>query len=144
MALRAWRPALVTSVQGPVGRIATVVFVLIVIATFVSQRGSLVANLASVGPAAGVLNVAAMLGGVPLARAFRLERRDAVAIASECGLQNAGLAILVATSVLAAPGLAVPSVVYAPLMNVGAFALIAIARRWLAGEGVRSAGLQRA
>lgn len=144
MALRAWRPALVTRVQGHVGRVATALFVLIVVATFVSQRGPLVANLASVGPAAGVLNVAMMLGGVLLAHAFRLERRDAVAIASECGLQNAGLGIFVATSVLAAPALAVPSVVYALLMNAGAFALIAIARRWLAGEGVRSASLQRA
>lgn len=144
MGLRAWRPTLADRVQGGVGRVATALFVLIVIATFVSQRGPLLDNLATVGPAAGTLNVAVMLGGVALAWLFRLERRDAVAIASECGLQNAGLGIFVATSVLAAPALAVPSVVYALLMNVGAGVLIVVARRWLAVSRTAPARLQSA
>jgi hypothetical protein len=37
----------------------------------------------------------------------------------------------VATTVFHAPVLAVPSVVYALLMNVGAFGLIAVGRRWV-------------
>ena len=131
MLLRAWRPALVDRLQAALGRVATTLFVLIVIATFVNQREALLANLSSVGPAAASLNVAVMLAGVALGFAFRLDRRDAIAIASECGLQNAALGIFVATSVLGAASLAVPSVVYALLMNVGAFGLIFVARRWV-------------
>jgi len=131
MLLRAWRPALVDRLQAALGRVATTLFVLIVIATFVNQREALLANLSSVGPAAASLNVAVMLAGVALGFAFRLDRRDAMAIASECGLQNAALGIFVATSVLGAASLAVPSVVYALLMNVGAFGLIFVARRWV-------------
>lgn len=131
MLLRAWRPALVDRLQAALGRVATTLFVLIVIATFVNQREALLANLSSVGPAAASLNVAVMLAGVALGFAFRLDRRDAIAIASECGLQNAALGIFVATSVLGAAALAVPSVVYALLMNVGAFSLIFVARRWV-------------
>jgi BASS family bile acid:Na+ symporter len=131
MLLRAWRPALVDRLQVALGRVATTLFVLIVVATFVSQREALLANLSSVGPAAASLNVAIMLTGVALGFAFRLDRRDAIAIASECGLQNAALGIFVATSVLGAAALAVPSVVYALLMNVGAFGLIFVARRWV-------------
>jgi BASS family bile acid:Na+ symporter len=131
MLLRAWRPALVDRLQAALGRVATTLFVLIVVATFVSQREALLANLSSVGPAAASLNVAIMLTGVALGFAFRLDRRDAIAIASECGLQNAALGIFVATSVLGAATLAVPSVVYALLMNVGAFGLIFVARRWV-------------
>ena len=131
MLLRAWRPALVNRLQAALGRVATTLFVLIVIATFVNQREALLANLSSVGPAAASLNVAVMLAGVALGFAFRLDRRDAIAIASECGLQNAALGIFVATSVLGAASLAVPSVVYALLMNVGAFGLIFVARRWV-------------
>jgi len=131
MLLRAWRPALVDRLQAVLGRVATTLFVLIVIATFVNQREALLANLSSVGPAAASLNVAVMLAGVALGFAFRLDRRDAIAIASECGLQNAALGIFVATSVLGAASLAVPSVVYALLMNVGAFGLIFVARRWV-------------
>ena len=137
MLLRAWRPALVDRWQALLGRVATALFVLIVIATFVSQREALVANLSSVGPAAASLNVAVMLAGIALGFAFRLDRRDAIAIASECGLQNAALGIFVATSILGAASLAVPSVVYALLMNVGAFGLIYGARRWIAAEAVR-------
>jgi BASS family bile acid:Na+ symporter len=130
MLLRAWRPGLVERLQTLLGRLATTLFVLIVIATFVSQRDALVANFSSVGPAAASLNAAVMLAGVALGFAFRLDRGDAIAIAAECGLQNAALGIFIATSVLGAPSLAVPSVVYALLMNVGAFGLIFIARRW--------------
>jgi BASS family bile acid:Na+ symporter len=137
MLLRAWRPGLVARSHAALGRIATTLFVLIVIATFVSQREALLANLSSVGPAAASLNVAVMLTGVALGFAFRLDRRDAIAIASECGLQNAALGIFVATALLGAAPLAVPSVVYALLMNVGAVVLIWAARRWVAGATAR-------
>jgi bile acid:Na+ symporter, BASS family len=137
MLLRAWRPAVMDRLQGTLGRIATTLFVLIVIATFVNQRDAIVANLWSVGPAAASLNVVVMAAGIVLGFLFRLDRRDAIAIASECGLQNAALGIFVATSVLGAASLAVPSVVYALLMNVGAVGLIYVARRWLATDARR-------
>lgn len=132
MLLRAWLPAFADRIQGVLGKVATALFVLIVIATFVSQREALIANFATVGPAAASLNVAVMAAGIALGIAFRLNRPDSIAIASECGLQNAALGIFVATTLLAAPQLAVPSVVYALIMNLGAFALIAWARRWRA------------
>ncbi len=58
-----------------------------------------------------------------------LARSDAVAIATECGLQNAALGIYVAVELLRAPALAVPSVVYALLMNAGALVFVALMRR---------------
>lgn len=130
MLLRALRARLADRLQGALGRIATTLFVLIVIATFASQRETLLANLATVGPAAASLNLGVMLGGWALAFAFGLGRRDAIAITSECCLHNAALGIFIATTVLATPALAVPSVVYALIMNVGAFGLIVVARRW--------------
>ncbi len=135
MLLRGWRPITADRLQRVLGRVATTLFVLIVIATFVSQRQALLANLGSVGPAAASLNLVVMLAGVALALVFRLDRRDGIAIASECGLQNAALGIFIATTVLAAPALAVPSVVYALLMNVGALALVVLARRFVRPVG---------
>ena len=130
MLLRAWRPALIARLERPLGRTATLLFVAIVIATFVGQRESLVANLPTVGPAAATLNVFMMAAGIALGRVFAVGRRDALAIAADCGLHNAALGIFVATAVFHAPVLAVPSVVYALVMNVGAFGLIAFGRRW--------------
>lgn len=129
MLLRAWRAGLADRLQAPTGRIATTLFVLIVVATFINQREPLMANLSVVGPAAASLNVVVMLAGFALGRLFLLERPDRIAIAAECGLQNAALGIFIATAVLGAPALAVPSVVYALLMNVGALGLIVVARR---------------
>jgi len=128
MLLRAWQPRLADRLQAWLGRIATTLFVLIVIATFVSQREALFNHLPTVGPAAASLNLLVMLVGAGLALALRLDRRDGIAIAAECGLQNAALGIFIATAVLGAAPLAVPSVVYALLMNVGALGLILVAR----------------
>jgi BASS family bile acid:Na+ symporter len=130
MLLRARRAHLADRLQRPLGRTATALFVLIVVATFVGQREAIVTHLPTVGPAAATLNLLVMAAGIGLAFLFRLDRRDAIAIASECGLQNAALGIYVATAVLGAAALAVPSVVYALLMNVGAFGLIWFGRRW--------------
>jgi BASS family bile acid:Na+ symporter len=132
MLLRAWQPGWVARIERPLGKVATALFVAIVVATFVGQRGPLFANLPTVGPAAATLNVLMMAAGIALGRAFRVSRRDAIAIASDCGLHNAALGIFVALNVFQTPALAVPSVVYALLMNVGAFGLIAFGRRWVA------------
>jgi BASS family bile acid:Na+ symporter len=139
MALRAFRPGLADRLQGGVSRVATALFVLIVVAFFVKERSTIVANLATVGPAAASLVVVVMTAGIGLALAFRLGRRDGIAIASECGLQNAALGIFIATVVLATPALAVPSVVYALLMNVGALAFVFVARRWVGPAAVAPA-----
>ncbi|HWJ06591.1 MAG TPA: bile acid:sodium symporter family protein [Steroidobacteraceae bacterium] len=134
VALRSWQPALIARIERPLGKVATALFVAIVVATFVAQREPLLANMSTVGPAAAILNVTMMAAGVALGRAFGVNRRDGIAIAADCGLHNAALGIFVATTVFQAPALAVPSVVYALLMNVGAFALIAFGRRYTALE----------
>jgi BASS family bile acid:Na+ symporter len=129
MSLKAWRPALALRMERPTGRIATALFILIVLATFVSQRQVLIDNLASVGPAAMLLNLLVLGAGFGLARVGRLVRRDQIAIATECGLQNAGLGIFIASSVMQSPAMTVPSVVYALLMNFSAIAFVFLMRR---------------
>jgi 1,4-dihydroxy-2-naphthoate octaprenyltransferase len=57
-------------------------------------------------------------------RVLGLASSSRVALAMECGIQNSALGITLAVSVLAAPQLAVPSVIYALLMNVTAFSVI--------------------
>lgn len=128
MALKAWRPALVQRLERPAGRLATALFVLIVLATFFSQRQILIDNLASIGPAAMLLNLLVIAAGFAMARAGGLQRRDQIAIATECGLQNAGLGIFIAAGVMQSPAMTVPSVVYALLMNAGAIGFVFLMR----------------
>lgn len=138
MVLRARRPAFTQGIERLAGRIATGLFVLIVLATFFSQRQLLIDNLGSLGPAAMLLNLLVIGAGFALARGLGLGMRERVAVATECGLQNAGLGIFIASAVMHSPAMTVPSVVYALLMNLGAIGFVFLMR---GRPGSRGAGL---
>ncbi|MDP1733343.1 MAG: bile acid:sodium symporter family protein [Sulfuritalea sp.] len=128
MLLRHLRPAFTTRIEPVAGRIATLLFVAIVVATFVSQRQVLFDHLAGTGPAALTLCALTMAIGFGLGALVRIERRGCIAIAVETGVQNAALAIFLALSVLKMPAMAVPGVIYALLMNVCAIIFIGLMR----------------
>jgi len=123
------RPAFTARSVKTTERIATALLLLIVLATFASQRQVLADNFASVGPAALGLNLSVMLTGFALAALAGLAWRDRIAIVVECGLHNAAVGIFISATVLQAPAMTVPSVVYALLMNVTALAVIFLMRR---------------
>ena len=132
MALRHKAPGLTARAEPMIGRVATLFFAAIVVATFVSHQHTILANLLSIGPATMALNFAVMGAAYGLVMLAGASGRDAVAVAMECGLQNAGLAIFVAIVLLGQPELAVAAVVYALTMNFGALGLVFIARWQLA------------
>ena len=132
MALRHKAPGLTARGEPMIGRVATLFFAAIVVATFVSHQHTILANLLSIGPATMALNFAVMGAAYGLVMLAGASGRDAVAVAMECGLQNAGLAIFVAIVLLGQPELAVAAVVYALTMNFGALGLVFIARRRVA------------
>lgn len=104
---------------------ATGVFASIVLYTFVDQWPAMRDHFASVGVACLMLNLATMATGGLLAVAARLPVAGRIALAMECGMQNSALGITLAISLMALPELAIPSVIYALLMNITAFAFIA-------------------
>ncbi len=128
MGLRHFYPRRAAAWERAISRIAGGLFLLIVFGTFFAHRQTISENLLSVGQLTLLLNLLTMGVGYGLIRLVRGDRRSAIAVAMECGLQNAGLGIYVALGVLALPALAVPSVVYALVMNVGALALVALMR----------------
>ena len=132
MALRHKASGFTARSEPLIGRLATLFFAAIVVATFVSHQHTILANLLSIGPATMVLNFAVLGTAYGLVMLAGAGRRDAVAVAMECGLQNAGLAIFVAIVLLGQPELAVAAVVYALTMNFGALGLVFIARRRVA------------
>lgn len=109
-----------------IGAGATVVFALIVLATFVTQWPSITLHFAAVGGAILLLNALTMTTGAAIGALGRLPTDGRIALAVECGIQNSALGITVAVSILAEPALAVPSVIYAFLMNITALTLILV------------------
>lgn len=128
MSLRAWKPSGVTRVIPTASRIATGLFVLIVLSTFWDQRQVLLTHLPSIGPATLLLNGAILLGAWLWSSQLGLLARDRIAVVTECGLQNSALGIYVCVQLLHAPAMSVPSVVYALLMNGGALVFVFLMR----------------
>jgi BASS family bile acid:Na+ symporter len=110
-------------------QLATGLFILIVVATFIGQREAFATHFTEAGPAAMALCVLTMLAGHGLGRLARIDRAGRIAITVESGLQNAGLAIFLALSVLQQPTLAIAGVIYALLMNVCAIVFVGIMRQ---------------
>lgn len=107
-----------------VHRTATAIFILIVAFTFINQWPTITHHLPALGPACLALNLVTMLTGAGLGASAGLSSGERVALAMECGIQNSALGITLALSLLAMPALAVPSVIYAVLMNVTAISVI--------------------
>lgn len=129
MALRAWQPKRIHTIEPLAGRVATALFVVIILGTFWEQRQVLSDHLVSVGPASALLNLLVLTSAWFVSRQFGLMPRDRIAVVTECGLQNSALGIYVCVQVLQIPAMSVPSVVYALLMNGGALAFVLFVRR---------------
>lgn len=129
MAVRALRPALVQRGLGAARRLATLVFAGIVVAALAGDWAVVEAHWRDVGPAVVAFNALAVAAGLTLARALALPPPTAVTFGVECGLQNVALALFLGGSVLGAPALMVPAVLYVLAMNATACALVAGGRR---------------
>lgn len=84
-------------------------------------------NIVRAGPAIWVLNVAAMLAGLGIAKLIHASPRDRLTLAIEVGVHNVTLAIFITLSVLDSLPLAVMQNIYGVVMLLNAGLLI----RWL-------------
>jgi len=139
MMLNHFVPRFSEAVRPAARGLATGIFALIVVGAFVGQRETMMAHFVDIGPYVLALNLGTMALGLLTARLLRLDLADSVAISMEAGLQNAALAIFIATSLLGRPEMVVPAILYALMMNLSAAALIAWARAARARAGVASA-----
>jgi len=109
------------------------VFLGVLIVIILYQQGdSLLGQLTSAGPATLLLNGVMMLLGFASARLFGLNGAQSTSITIEVGIQNSTLAILIASSVLMSPAMAVPAAMYSLAMYLTGVSLIVWRRRKLA------------
>lgn len=116
MLVRAYRPALAIRFEPVARRVATVLFILIVLGAIAAQRENLVEFFTTVGPMMLALNLVMMAIGWYAAVLFRLGRYRAKAISLECGLQNGTMAIFVAATLLGSEIMMMPGAIYGLLM----------------------------
>ncbi len=103
MALRHLRPDWTRRIQKNTRRIAVVLFVMIVLITFMGEWGRMAQHLMEAGPSVVLLNLSAMGLAIIGSRMIGLDRRQGIAITIECGLQNAAMGIFLASPPLLSP-----------------------------------------
>jgi BASS family bile acid:Na+ symporter len=111
-------------------RIATGLFVLIVVLAVLKNWALLRDNFATLAPFAVVLNVTMLCVGFCVAAMARLSRSQSVTLGIETAVQNAALALVIASSVLKDDAMAIPGALYGVLMYAGGL-LFALAMRKL-------------
>ena len=107
------------------------VFTAVVIATVLNEGiGETLRRLTQAGAVSLALNVAAMAVAFAVSSWMAFKMRQRVALTLECGLQNATLAIVVASSLLGDIDYAMPAAIYGLMMFATAGLFILWARRW--------------
>ena len=102
VAIRHFAGALATRIEPMVMRIATVLFIIIVIGALAANWSLFITNLAVLGPLLVVLNIVLLAVGMGFARILGLDRGDSIAVAMETGIQNSTLGITVGSLIVEA------------------------------------------
>lgn len=113
--IRKWRPLFAARLEKPLRIILPLLLLLIYTGViFIDQKeGSDTGkHFARIFPYTLILNIAAMGSGLLVARSLRLEVKNQFTISIEVGLQNSGLAIVVAITLLGSQSIALVPVVY--------------------------------
>lgn len=113
--IRKWRSELADRLERPL-RIIMPLLLLVIYAGVIfldqDQESATRHDFITIFPYALLLNVTAMLAGLLVARSLRLNVKNQFTIAIEVGLQNSGLAIVVAVTLLGSHAMALVPVVY--------------------------------
>ncbi|MDB5793172.1 MAG: hypothetical protein JWQ80_3196 [Massilia sp.] len=146
MLVRSRRPSWALRIEPKATKIATVLFILIVIAAAAKNWALLRDNFATLAPFAVALNVTMLLCGFLVARLARLSRRQSITLGIETAVQNATLALVIASTVLKQDAMAIPGALYGVLMYAGGLVFAYSMRRFAtheAGEPVPAGAAAR-
>lgn len=138
LTVRARSESFARSFEPKATRVATVLFVLIVLAAIAKNWALLRDNFAVLAPLAIELNVGMLLCGFAAAALVRLSRRQSITLGIESAMQNATLAMVIASTVLGQSAMAIPGAIYGVLMYAGGLAF-AYAMRPYSGSDAATA-----
>ncbi|MBU2994612.1 bile acid:sodium symporter family protein [Octadecabacter sp. 1_MG-2023] len=128
MVLRHFATPLADRIEPVLIKLASVLFVLIILAAIASNWTLLTENVAKLGPALLSLNVVTMLAGLLIAGALGLTWAERKTISIEVGIQNGSLGITLAPLIVGVSGgiptIGLPSALYGVIMYVTAIPFV--------------------
>lgn len=113
-------------------RIATGLFVLILVMAVIKNAPMVQAHFATLAPLALVLNLTMLSLGFGVAWLARLSRSQSITLGIETAVQNAALALVIASSVLQDGTMAIPGALYGVMMYAGGLLFAGVMRRFVA------------
>ncbi|MBB5211107.1 bile acid:sodium symporter family protein [Microbulbifer hydrolyticus] len=143
MGIKAQRPALAARAEGVVSIFGGVVLAALIVGIVYGMRDRFVDLLFQAGPATIALNVLGIAIGLLSTRAAGLGNRERLAVATELGIKNGTLGLMVTLTLLHSSDMSVPSAIYGVIMFPLGFLLAAYGRR-LAKAHARTATEERA
>ena len=129
LARQRW-PAWARRFESRATRIATLLFLLIVVLAVLKNFALVRSHIVSLAPFALTLNLGMLAIGFGMAWLARLSRSQAITLGIETAVQNAALALVIASSVLKDDAMAIPGALYGVTMYVGGLLFALTMRRY--------------
>lgn len=129
MTIKALKPTLASRAESIVSLFGALVLASLVVGLIYSVRDRFPELLAQAGPAAIVLNLLGISFGLLSAKLAGLGKREGLALATELGIKNGTIGLMVALTLLQSSEMSVPSVIYGVVMFPIGFLLVAYGRR---------------
>lgn len=133
MVLRYFAPAFTDRIEPVMLTLASLLFVLIILAVISSNWGLVQENAALLGPALLTLNLSTMIGGLIIAAALGLTWTEQKTVSIEVGIQNGTLGITLAPLIMGVAGgiptIGLPSALYGVVMYITAIPFVLWLRR---------------
>ncbi|MBY6210226.1 bile acid:sodium symporter [Microbulbifer agarilyticus] len=129
MTIKALRPAFAGRAEGFVSIFGGLVLVLLVVGIVYGVRDRIFDLMAQAGPATIALNLFGIALGFLSAKLVGLGKREGLAIATELGIKNGTLGLMVTLTLMHSNEMSVPSAIYGVIMFPIGFMLVAYGRR---------------
>ncbi|AWF82685.1 bile acid:sodium symporter [Microbulbifer sp. A4B17] len=140
MLFRAWKPNLARRAEGIVSIFGGVVLLALVAGLIWGIRDRLADLMVQAGPSVILLNLCGVLLGLFVSRVVGLPKREGVAVATELGIKNSTIGMMVTLTLLHSSEMSVPSAVYGVLMFPSGVLLALYGRRGVERKSVPGAG----
>ena len=112
-----------------IGSVSMIIIALVLVYFILKQRGNILDFVVQAGLPVILLNFSALLVGFSTSKLMRLGTPQAITISIETGIQNGTLGITIASTMMNAPEIAVPSAVYAFMMCFSGFLAVFLFRK---------------
>ncbi len=125
MWIRKARIAFANRMERPVKTASALILIVVIIGAILNEKDTLGDSLMMAGPSTLVLNVASMVIGFAMAKAFRLQLAQQITIAIESGIQNGTLALFITLATLGNNAMSIPPAIYSLIMfGTGAMMIV--------------------